>query len=228
MQSPISDISILIAEDEQELREYFAEYLQLFFTTVYQATNGTQALEFYRSKKPDIIITDINMPNIDGLSMIEQIRKNDKKTRIIITTAHSDKEMLLHAIELQLIKYLIKPIKSDELKALLLQVVEEIRSESSNITFKDGFVWDSATKQLSHDASPVDLKQSESKLLEILCQNPNRTVSNETIYNHLFADKPEKEFSLNSITSLVKRIRTKLPPKIISNNYGVGYTIHTI
>ncbi len=228
MQTPISDISVLIVEDEVELREFFAEYLQLFFTTVYQAECGRQALEFYHSKKPDIIITDINMPNIDGLSMIGQIRKKDKKTKIIITTAHSDQEKLLQAIELQLVKYLIKPIKNDELKALLFHVVEEIRSESSSIPFKDGFAWESSSKQLLQDGNPVDLKQSERKLLEILCQNPNKTVSNETIYNHLFADKPEKEFSLNAITSLVKRIRTKLPPKIISNNYGVGYTIHTL
>ncbi|MEA3373211.1 MAG: response regulator transcription factor [Campylobacterota bacterium] len=228
MQTPISDISILIAEDEAELREFFAEYLQLFFTTVYQASCGLQALELYHSKKPDIIITDINMPNIDGLSMIGQIRKKDKKTKIIITTAHSDKDKLLHAIELQLVKYLIKPVKSDELKALLFQVVEEIRSESSSINLKDGFAWEISSKQLLKDGNPIDLKQSERKLLEILCQSPNQTVSNETIYNHLFADKPEKEFSLNSITSLVKRIRTKLPPKIISNNYGVGYTIHTV
>ncbi len=227
MQTPINDISILIAEDEQELREYLAEYLQIFFTTVYQAECGRQALEFYHSKKPDIIIADIHMPNIDGLSMISQIRKKDKKTKIIITSAHSDQDKLLQAVELQLVKYLIKPVKSDELKNLLFDVVKEIRGASSIVNLKDGFSWDKATSQLTQDDTAIDLKQSERRLLEILNETPNATVSNEDIYQHLFADKPEKAFSLNSITSLVKRIRTKLPPKIISNNYGIGYTIHT-
>jgi len=106
----IDDISILVAEDETKLLHTMVEYLQLFFTHVYAAENGLRAYELYLEKHPDIIIADIHMPLLDGLSLIKKIRREDRKTKIIITTAHSDKEKLLQAIELNLVKYLIKPV----------------------------------------------------------------------------------------------------------------------
>ena len=102
----ISDISILIAEDEKELLEPMVEYLELFFTNVYWARDGLSAYEKYLKHKPDIVIADINMPRLDGLSLAKQIRDNDKITKIIIATAHSEQEKLLKAIELNLVKYL--------------------------------------------------------------------------------------------------------------------------
>ena len=71
----ISDISILIAEDEQKLLNSMVEYLELFFEKVYTAQDGMTAYEIYEKQKPDIIIADIHMPRLDGLSMIEKIRK---------------------------------------------------------------------------------------------------------------------------------------------------------
>ena len=121
----ISDISILIAEDEEKLLHSMVEYLQLFFTYVFAAKDGMHALEIYEKEKPDIIVADIHMPQLDGLSMIEKIRKKDEHTKIIITTAHSDKEKLLQAIELHLVKYLVKPVESSTLKDLLLSLVDE-------------------------------------------------------------------------------------------------------
>ena len=227
MQKINSDISILIAEDEDQLRGYFVEYLQIFFDTVYEARCGKEALEVYKQKKPDIIIADINMPNLDGLSMIEQIRKTDKKTKIIVVTAHSDKDKLLQAIELNLVKYIIKPVKSDELKELLFRVIEEMRSESGKIPLKENFCWDTNTKTLTREGEAVELKEKERRLLDFLFEHANQSVSNEDIYNHLFADRPNKEFSINAITSLVKRVRAKIPDKTITNIYGVGYKIHT-
>jgi two-component system, OmpR family, response regulator VanR len=220
------DISILIAEDETQLREHFVEYLKIFFETVYAAACGREALQLYRDRKPDIIIADINMPHLDGLSMIRKIRKHDRATRIIVLTAHSDTEKLLEAVELHLVKYLIKPIKSDELKQLLFAQIDEIRSEADTLNFEDGYRWNRATRTLSHGNVPVELKASERRLLDILCTRANQSVSNEDIYNHLYADQPYKDFSLNAITSLVKRVRAKLPPKTISNVYGVGYMLH--
>jgi DNA-binding response OmpR family regulator len=224
----IHHISILIAEDEDELRKYFVEYLQIFFQTVYQAADGKEALKLYKTKRPDIIVADINMPYIDGLSLIQEIRKEDKTTKMVIATAHSEKDKLLQAIELHLARYLIKPINSDELKELLFTLVEEIESEKRYIYLKDAYRWDLKLKKLQQDGIDIHLTKKEQLLLNAMFKSPNRSISNEDLYYTLYADQPQKEFSVNAITSLIKRLRSKLPKETIESNYGVGYIIQTL
>ncbi len=227
MHKKIDHISVLIAEDEKALREYFVEYLQIFFTTVYHASCGREALNIYHSKRPDIIVADINMPHLDGLSMIETIREHDPHTKVIIATAHSEKEKLLKAIELHLVRYLIKPINSDTLKELLFSLVEEIENDKSTILLKEGFVWDKKHQTLQHNGHNIHLTKREQRLLNLMLTKPNRSISNEDIYYTVYEDQPEKEFSIHALTSLIKRLRTKLPNQTISSNYGVGYIVHT-
>jgi DNA-binding response OmpR family regulator len=223
----ISDISILIAEDEKQLLNSMLEYLELFFEKVYTAEDGQTAYEIYKKERPDIIISDINMPYLDGLTMIEKIRKKDLQTKIIITTAHSEKEKLMQAIELHLVKYLVKPVQSDKLKELLLSLVEELRQKRNHIYLKEKFYWDKIKKKLFHEEDEVSLKPKEQKVLELLCSRTNQSISAIDIYNYLYEDQPERDFSSNAITSLMKRIRQKLPKETIKSAYGVGYLLQT-
>jgi len=225
--SKISDVSILIAEDETKLLNSMVEYLQLFFTHVYAAEDGMSAYEIYRKKKPDIIVADIHMPRLDGLSMIEKIRKNDETTKIIITTAHSDKEKLLQAIELHLVKYLVKPVQSDRLKELLFSLVDELRKKNHLIYLKEDYYWDEHTHKLYQDKKEILLKPREQKLLALLCTKANQTVSSIDIYNTLYEEQPERDFSSNAITSLIKRVRHKLPKETLKSSYGIGYILVT-
>lgn len=226
MDNRIKDISVLIAEDEEQLLSSMTEYLEIFFENVYTAKDGISALAVYENKKPDIIIADIHMPHLDGLSMIEKIRVKDKKTKIIITTAHSEKEKLFKAIELHLVKYLVKPINSDEMKELLLGIVDELHKNSNMISLKDGYYWDHARKLLFNDKEEVELKEKEKKVMDYFCSKLNQTVSAIDIYNHIYEDQPERDFSSNSITSLIKRLRPKLPEDTIASIYGVGYIFY--
>ncbi|TET88377.1 MAG: response regulator transcription factor [Sulfurovum sp.] len=223
----ICDISILIAEDEKQLLNSMVEYLELFFENVYTAEDGLTAYEIYEKQKPDIIIADIHMPRLDGLSMIEKIRKKDLQTKIIITSAHSDKEKLMQAIELHLVKYLVKPVQSDKLKELLLSLVDELRQKRDRIYLKESFYWDKSKKKLFHDENEIALKPKEQKVLELLCSRTNQSISSIDIYNYLYEDQPERDFSSNAITSLMKRIRQKLPKETIKSTYGVGYILQT-
>lgn len=223
----ICDISILIAEDEKKLLNTMVEYLELFFENVYTAEDGLTAYEIYKKQKPDIIIADIHMPHLDGLAMIEKIREKDFKTKIIITTAHSEKEKLIQAIELHLVKYLIKPVQSDKLKEILLSLVDELRQKRDRVYLKEAFYWDKTKKSLFHDEDEIELKPKERKVLELLCSRSNQSISSIDIYNYLYEDQPERDFSSNAITSLMKRIRQKLPKETIKSSYGVGYILQT-
>lgn len=218
------NVSILVAEDEDELREYLVEYLQLFFKNVYLASCGEQAYNIYLEKSPNIILSDINMPNLDGLSMISKIRESDADTKIIIMSAHSDKEKLLHAVELNLVTYLIKPIKIETLKKVLFDTVESIKSSSNKIYFDESIYWDTSSNQLYSNAKKIVLKDKESILMQLLCSQVNQAFSSEKIFHHLYGSS-KKEYSDYAITSLIKRLRSKLPKQIIQNEYGVGYKI---
>jgi DNA-binding response OmpR family regulator len=221
----INDISILIVEDEQELRDYLQEYIQLFFKNVYVAKCGEDGYKKYLNIKPDIIITDINMPNLDGLTMIKRIRQNDNNVNIIIMSAHSEQDKLLKAIELKLVTYLIKPIDSQKLKTILFEIVDELKKSLNRIYLSKNIFWDKKTSTLWNNLSKIDLKEREIMVFELLLSKINSTFTSEDIFNHIYAKQADKKFSEYSITSFIKRIRLKLPEKIIQNEYGLGYKI---
>lgn len=221
----IRDVSILLAEDEDELREMLQEYLQLFFNRVYTAASGDEAYDIYKQKKPNIILTDISMPNLDGLEMISKIRESDKETRIIVMSAHSEQEKLLLAIKLHLESYLIKPIKTDKLKTTLLDIVAQIRASVRRTYVTESVFWDHDTNTLWENSKEIKLRKMENMLLKLLFSKPNEIASTKEIFEYLHEEKGEKEFSVHAVTSLMKRLRTKLPEGVIHNIYGSGYKI---
>ncbi len=221
----IDDISILIAEDESELREYLKEYLELFFKNIFVAKNGKEAYEIYLQKRPDIIISDINMPNLDGLSMVKKIRKTDSETHIIIMSAHSDRDKLLKAVELGLVTYLIKPINSQKLKDILLELTQKLRTSKKRVYLSSDTYWDIAGQTLWQSNEQLFLKEKELLLFKLLCSQINKIFTAQEIFEYIYKDQNNKEFSEYSITSFIKRLRVKLPQNIIHNEYGAGYKV---
>ncbi|WP_321779413.1 response regulator transcription factor [Sulfurimonas sp.] len=221
----IDDISILIAEDESELREYLKEYLELFFKNIFVARCGKTAYETYLDKKPDIILSDINMPNIDGLSMAKKIRESDSETNIIIMSAHSDREKLLRAVELGLITYLIKPINSQKLKEILLELTQKLRASKKRIYLSSDIYWDKISQTLWQNNQQIFLKEKELLLFKLFCSQTNKIFTAKEIFEHLYEKQNDKKFSEHSITSFIKRLRVKLPQNLIQNEYGAGYKI---
>lgn len=221
----IDDISILIAEDESELREYLKEYLELFFENIFIAKNGKEAYEIYLQKRPDIIISDINMPNLDGLSMVKKIRETDSETHIIIMSAHSDRDKLLKAVELGLVTYLIKPINSQKLKDILLELTQKLRANKKRIYLSSDIYWDIASQTLWQSNEQLFLKEKELLLFKLLCSQINKIFTAQEIFEYIYKNQNNKEFSEYSITSFIKRLRVKLPQNIIYNEYGAGYKV---
>ncbi|MCW8953861.1 MAG: response regulator [Sulfurimonas sp.] len=221
----IRDISILVAEDEEELLESLKEYLEIFFNRVYTASCGMRAYDIYQQKRPNIILTDINMPNLDGLSLISKIRENDSETKIIVMSAHSDRDKLLQAVKLHLETYLIKPIKNDALKKVLVDIVCLIRDTEKRIYVSETIYWDKDTQRLMQNNKEIPLRNKENLLLKLFFSKPNHSFSAREIFDYLQGDKKGKEFSSHSITSLMKRLRTKIPDEVIHNIYGSGYKV---
>lgn len=124
------NVKILYVEDEKSIREEMAEILDLDFPNLYLAVDGEDGLNQYTKYQPDIIITDIQMPKMDGLSMCKAIRTTDKSVKIIVTSAFSESGYTKAAKELSLDGFVSKPISMTELYKL-------IESCSSNVKQKD-------------------------------------------------------------------------------------------
>ena len=113
--SSLSEVHLLYVEDDPEMGDYLKGSLEDYFKEISIASNGQDGYETYQMKNPDIIVSDLLMPKMGGLKMTQKIRETNKNIPIIITTAYSDIESLVEAVEAEIIHYLIKPIDMEEL-----------------------------------------------------------------------------------------------------------------
>jgi len=216
--------SLLYVEDEATTREMVVDYLDEFFTSIYEARDGEEGLVLYDEKKPDIIITDIEMPKINGLKFASLIRKRDEHTPIIITTAYTSVEYLLEATELNLIKYLVKPIKEERLEEALESCFEKIEGRTPSVVrLTDKYRYDTLNHILTFDGALVSLTSSQRQLLDLLIQNKNRAVTYREIENYIWYDKVMSDSALRS---LVYDIRKLIGKNSIENVSKTGYRIN--
>lgn len=124
--SMAKDLDLLLVEDEVMLLEIFQKIFKRFFRSVETATNGQEGLERLREKNYDLVITDIQMPSMNGLDMIEKIRESDPDQGVMILSAHNDKEYYQRAIELNVDGYLNKPMQEDETMHVLCRTLEKL------------------------------------------------------------------------------------------------------
>ena len=139
----ISKLTILYVEDEPELRDHVAFALRLHIDTVTTAANGQEALELIRLNQPDIVISDIRMPVIDGLALTATLRQKYPAIPVILCTAFTDTDYLLKAIELGVAAYIPKPINTESLLAAIRQAalpilqrreIQRLKTEALRVT----------------------------------------------------------------------------------------------
>ncbi|WP_428025355.1 response regulator [Arcobacter sp.] len=122
----LKNITVLYAEDESVIQEGITETLNLFGINVICVQNGQEGFTSFKAsrEKIDLILTDIKMPKLDGIGMIEKIREIDKDIPIIITTAHQETTFLMQSIELNISAYVLKPIDIYKLEDNLIKAIE--------------------------------------------------------------------------------------------------------
>ncbi len=117
----LKNIAVLYVEDDADIRRHLSEFLRRRVGTLYTAANGQEGLEMWRQHRPEVVVTDIMMPVMDGLKMAELIQRESPSVPIIVTTAFNETEFFLKAIDLGIDKYVIKPINTE----LLLQAIQK-------------------------------------------------------------------------------------------------------
>ena len=186
-----------------------------------EAENGKVAWELYQVEKPDIIITDILMPIMNGVELVEKIRLRDENTPLIIISAHTDKEYLLKVVDLHLEQYIIKPINLKGLLGALGKCLKRIsRTQAIVYELPCGYQYDIDHKELSFNGEIIHINRKEALFLEILLHNKQRIVTYEELQVHVWQDDVMTDSALRS---LVRNLRKKLPKDFVTNLSGVGY-----
>jgi len=229
----LSSLKLLYIEDDRDIQEIYLDILKESIEKVYSAYDGEEGYELYLSIKPDIILLDINMPKIDGLTLAKKIREVDRDVKIIITTAYGEQDKLLEAIELYLIKYILKPIEPNILREAIKKAIDEITQKQSGgeknifLLAKD-VTWNSETQKLIKNGDEVRLTKNERRLLSFLSTDSSRIYTFFEIFDHLSYDDFDKEYDANQIRALVKLVRKKIPKDAIINIYGEGYRFNPL
>jgi DNA-binding response OmpR family regulator len=221
----LNELTLLYVEDEPLIRQNAVEYLNRYCLKVLEAKNGLEALKIYNTHKPDLIISDINMPKLSGLEFASEIRKEDKHTPIILATAHTETEYLLKAVELQLIKYIVKPITSEKLTEALSMACDTLSNENHHCVLLDTHTsYDSLNQTLIIKNLPIKLTHNELLFFDFLVKNQQRAITYKEIENIIWA---YEGMSMDALRSLVRGLRKKLGGDFIENVSGVGYRLKT-
>jgi DNA-binding NarL/FixJ family response regulator len=155
-----TSFSILYVEDKEGLRLGVAKFLSKIFDDVYVAADGVEALSKFKKYTPSIVVTDIKMPNMNGIELLKKIRKTSKSSKLIILSAFDEKDMLFDAISIGVITYLKKPIDINELAKALFLALKELKKEQEQKFFEENL------KQVfNHQNSMVAMSKNQKLIL---------------------------------------------------------------
>jgi len=220
----LKELKVLLVEDEEKLARLLKSAIGDSFYSFHLASNGEEGLEMFKTTSPDIIITDISMPRMDGLEMSRKIRELDAAVPIIILSAFSETDKFLNAIDVGVVKYLIKPFDPDELLEYISSLSEKI--ESKLLELVDGFTFNRTKNSLYKNSRYVSLSKNESKFIELLLQNRSdakNIVDEEIIKKSIWENE---EVSSGRLRTFIKRLRAKTSKNLVLNIKGEGYWIN--
>ena len=219
------DFNILYVEDEEKVRTQTSKVLSIFFNNIILAIDGKDGLEKFKKEKIDIIFTDINMPKMDGLSMIEHIRKIDKNIPIAVFSAYDNTDYLLKTIEYGVDGYILKPFKLEEIQKVIKRIIskmEDLVQISHTLKLIDNFQWHLETSSLHKNSIHIELTKNETILFKLLSSSKNAVYSSQEIEVELFNDN----YSDNKrVRGLISRLNNKVNSHLIKSIYGQGYML---
>ena len=230
---------VLLVEDEELARKTLAFYLNTIFDEVVMACDGAEALEIIKSsfsKKDnfDLIISDLSMPNLNGMQMIDEILKLLPNQRFIIVSAHKNEEDLLKLINLRVSGYFVKPLNIDNMMEMLQKAKDEVikdkqplvNSNKSLITLNNSYTFDLSSNKLYHNNFILNLSKKESEILDVLIQNLGELISVDRFKQMVWNDININDSSFRTV---MKRLKDKIKDDdFIISHKGYGYIIEKV
>ncbi|HBD8918129.1 TPA: response regulator transcription factor [Campylobacter jejuni] len=223
MSQECKELIILVVEDEIKTRESLINILSERFSKVIGAQNGDEGLKKFKKFKPDLVITDIAMPIMDGLDMTREIKEISDDVPIVVLSAYSEKERLLRSIDIGIDKYLIKPVDIEELFKVLDCLVGEKIEANMLVKISEEYQFNKTKRTLIHNGKEIVLTKKELAFISLLLKQPGVLVLHEDIKKNVWIGE---HVSDTAVRTFIKRVRDKVGEDFIKNVPSLGYKIN--
>lgn len=218
---------ILVVEDERALRDAIARSLRNLAYSVDCCHDGQQALDLLDVETFDLVVLDLNLPRIDGMTVLRQLRKTDCETKVLVLSARGEVADKVAGLDAGANDYLTKPFHLDELAARIRSLTLRRFTQNGTVLTCGSLSFDTKTRVASVGDVSLSLTRKETGILEYLMLNQGRPVSQEELIEHVW-DCSVNSFSNATrvhISSLRKKLRGALEHDPIRNRIGEGYVM---
>ncbi|MCF6310740.1 MAG: response regulator transcription factor [Sulfurimonas sp.] len=212
---------VLLLEDDLLFAETLVDLLEDTDMQVSHAPNGQSALDATYSQKFDLYLLDINVPLIDGITLLKELREADDNTPTIFLTSHKDKDILKKSFLSGADDFITKPFDTDELLLRINALLKRVKSDK--VECIGLLCHDNTHKSISYDKTELELSKKEYELLLLLMQHVNNTVPKELILDELWSSG--ESGSDGAVRVYINRIKQLLPQMNIENIRGIGYKL---
>ncbi|MDU1763274.1 MULTISPECIES: response regulator transcription factor [Anaerococcus] len=223
-------MKILIVEDEKILNNTINKSLKDAGYEVESAFDGFDAMEMIEIESYDLIVLDLNLPNMDGMEILKNLRKEDVETKVLILSARSQIQDKVEGLDAGANDFLQKPFHLDELKARVRSLTRRNFIQNNTELSFDKIKFDSKNRTIFIDEKELKLTRKESGILEYLLLNQGRPVSQEELIDHVWDSSVD--LLSNSIRVHISALRKKLKQELgydpIENRIGIGYLLRKI
>jgi two-component system, OmpR family, response regulator MprA len=221
---------VLVVDDDRALRDALRRALTLGGFEVVVAESGREGLERVRTTRPDVVVLDVLMPDVDGLEVSQRLRADGDRTPILMLTARDAVDDRIAGLDAGADDYLVKPFDIEELKARVRALIRRSSPELTGEGLRFGELeLDSDRHAARYGDRSVELTRTEFQLLELLMLNPRRVLPHTLIYERVWG----YDFgpSSNALRVYIGYLRRKLAdigaPDVIHTVRGVGYTLRS-
>lgn len=218
---------ILVVEDERALCDTIVRSLKRLAYSVDFCYDGQSALELLSVEPFDLVVLDLNLPDADGMTVLQTLRATDSETKVLILSARCQVEDKVAGLDAGANDYLTKPFHLDELSARIRSLTRRRFTQDDVVLTCGALTFDTKARQAAVAHKPLTLTRKETGILEYLMLNPGRPVSQEELISHVW-DSHADPFS-NSIrvhiSALRKKLRAALGTDPIQNRIGEGYVL---
>jgi len=220
-------MKLLLVEDSERLQRSLSTGLRKHGFTVDQAFDGEQALAYTATNQYDVIVLDLMLPRIDGLTVLSKIRSDGNDCHVLILSANDQTEDRVRGLDLGADDYLVKPFAFNELVSRLGALNRRRSGVKNPVIEIEGVKVDSVARQVVFDNRPVALTPHEYQLLEFLVRRRGRVFSHDQLIEQLYdaGSYVTRNAVEAHISSLRKRLHSVGAPKLVQTRRGFGYLV---